>query len=416
MPPLPATTKALSSLPPYLFVKLNSVKEEAQRRGLSLIDLGMGNPDRPTPEHVVGALCRAAKDDPSTHRYPQTRGTAALRKAIADWYGRRFGVALDPETEVLPLIGSKEGLAHLFFAYLGPSDYALIPSPCYPVHYNGTLLTGTKLHLMPLLERNAFLPELSKIPKAVAAKAKILLINYPNNPTGAVVEDLSLFERCVAFAKKHRCFVVHDNAYSEIAFDGYRAPSFLQAKEAKRFGVEFHSFSKSYSMAGWRVAFVVGNSEIIANLAKFKSFLDYGIAGFVQAAAVEALRGPQDYVAAVTELYRDRRDVLARSLREAGWPAQAPKASMYLWAGLPPGFARMGSFAFCQSLLLKQGVVLAPGVGFGPHGEGFVRFALVEEQGRIQEAVRRIARFLQDGPQRAKKTGPGGKSVLLVEH
>lgn len=412
---LPTCSKSLSSLPPYLFVKLNAVKEEAARRGLDLIDLGMGNPDRPTAGHVVDALCRAAREDPSTHRYPQTKGLKRLRQAIAEWYSTRFGVSLDPEREVLPLLGSKEGLAHLFFAYLTPADYALIPSPCYPVHYNGTLLTGAKVHLMPLREEESYIPDLAGVPAAIARKAKVLLINYPNNPTGAVVPDLSLFDRCVRFGKKNRCVVVHDNAYSEIAFDGYRASSFLQAPGARKQGVEFHSFSKSYSMAGWRVAFAVGNAEILAHLGKFKSFVDYGVPGFIQEAAAAALSGPQDYVASMTDVYRQRRDALIRSLSQVGWDVSVPKATLYVWARLPENLRKLGSFAFAERLILKEGVVLAPGIGFGPYGEGYVRFALVEESARIEEAVRRIGRFLGlQAPSRAKPRT--GRSVLLVEN
>lgn len=413
---LPACSKSLSRLPPYLFVKLNAVKEEAVRRGRSLIDLGMGNPDRPTPVHVVDALCRAVREEPATHRYPTTRGTPALRQAIAAWYRRRFGVKLDPETEVLPLIGSKEGLAHTFFAYLEPKDYALIPSPCYPVHYNGTLLTGTRLHLMPLKEENGFLPDLGKIPRAVARRSKILLLNYPNNPTGAVLPDTGLFREAIAFVKRNGGFVIHDNAYSEISFDGYRAPSFLQVPDAKRYGVEFHSFSKTYSMAGWRVAFAVGNAEVLANVAKFKSFVDYGVPGFVQAAAAEALNASQDYVVQISEIYRQRRDALVSHLAAAGWSVTPPRAAMYQWARLPEAFRSEGSFAFCERLLLDEGVVLAPGIGFGPYGEGYVRIAFVEDERRIVEAAGRIGRFLKSAkPAGPKGLGRGGRSVLLTE-
>ncbi|MBI3550240.1 MAG: LL-diaminopimelate aminotransferase [Elusimicrobia bacterium] len=415
MSPLPPCSKSLSNLPPYLFVKLNALKAEAVKNGLSIIELGMGNPDQATPDHVVEALCKSVRENPWTHRYPETKGTPRLREAIAGWYQKRFGVTLDPATEVLPLVGSKEGLAHLFFAYLTPADYALIPSPCYPVHYNGTLLTGTRVHLMPLTEENGFLPDLESIPQTVAKKSKILLVNYPNNPTGAVVEDLSFFKKCIQFAKKNGGFVIHDNAYSEISFDGFVAPSFLQAPEAKKYGVEFHSFSKTFSMAGWRVAFAVGNAEILANLNKFKSFVDYGIPGFIQEAAVAAITGPQDYAVNVTEIYRQRRDVLVRALNEIGWPVQTPRATMYVWARVPEAFRKAGSFAFAEKLLLSEGVVVAPGVGFGPGGEGYVRFALVEDEKRIEEAVRRIGRFLHTAkaPQASPKSG---KSVLLVDH
>lgn len=409
---LPACSKPLANLPPYLFVKLNSVKEEALRRGKELIDLGMGNPDRPTPGHVVEALCRTVREDASTHRYPTTQGTRALRRAVAAWYSRRFGVTLDPDREVLPLLGSKEGLTHLFFSYLSSSDAALIPSPCYPAHYNGTLLTGTKVHLMPLTEENAFLPELGRVPRAVASRAKVLLLNYPNNPTGAVVPDLKLFEECIRFARRHGCLVAHDNAYSELTFGGYVAPSFLQVPGAREVGVEFHSLSKTYSMAGWRVAFAVGNSRVLANLAKFKSFVDYGIPNFIQKAAAEALSGPQDYVAQIREVYRRRRDVLVRRLNAAGWAVEVPRATMYLWARLPTALRAGGSFAFAQRLILEEGVVVAPGIGFGPGGEGYVRFALVDDEPRIEEAVRRIGRFLSSPGSPSKRRPKGRGSVL----
>lgn len=412
---LPACSKTLSRLPPYLFVKLNTVKEEAIRRGHALIDLGMGNPDRPTPVHVVDALCRAVREEPSTHRYPTTRGSPELRRAIAAWCHRRFGVRLDPESEVLPVIGSKEGLAHLFFSYLEPGDYALIPSPCYPVHYNGAVLSGATVHPLPLIEENGFLPDLDAVPKAVARRAKVLLLNYPNNPTGAVLPDTRLFSRALGFAKRAGSIVVHDNAYSEITFDRYCAPSLLQVPGAMTRGVEFHSLSKTYSMAGWRVAFAVGNREILDTLAKFKSFLDYGIPGFVQAAAAAALSGPQDYLLQVREIYMQRRDALVRALEAVGWPVSPPRATMYVWARLPGAFWQAGSFAFCESLLLEQGVVLAPGVGFGPYGEGYVRFALVDDERRIEEAVGRIARFLASA-RPIKRPARTKRSFLLAEH
>ena len=413
---LPECSKSLTDLPPYLFVKLNALKEEAIRKGLDVIDLAMGNPDRPTPPHIVEALCKSVREHPATHRYPLNKGMPALRRAIADWFGRRFGVTLDPDTEVLPLLGSKEGLAHLFFAYLTPADTALIPSPCYPVHYNGTLLTGAKVHSMPLLEENGFLPDLDAIPAKVADKAKILLINYPNNPTGAVMPDNSLFERAIAFGKKHQCLIAHDNAYSEITFEDYSAPSFMQMPQAKKYGIEFHSFSKTYSMAGWRIAFAVGNPEVLANLAKFKSFLDYGIPGFIQEAAIEALNGPQDCAREICSMYRERRDALAAALRKAGWNVSTPRGAMYLWARLPEAFAEAGSFAFAEHLLLQEGVVVSPGIGFGPYGEGYVRFALVDEIPRMEEAARRIGRFLQSAPAAKKPSRKTGRTVLLTEH
>ncbi|MBI4349256.1 MAG: aminotransferase class I/II-fold pyridoxal phosphate-dependent enzyme, partial [Elusimicrobia bacterium] len=286
---------------------------------------------------------------------------------------------------------------------------------CYPVHYNGTLLSGARVHLLPLTEENSFVPDLDAVPSSVARRAKVLVLNYPNNPTGAVLPDTRLFSRALVFARRSGGIVVHDNAYSEITFERYCAPSLLQVPGAMKRGLEFHSLSKSYSMAGWRVAFAAGNRELLDNLAKFKSFLDYGIPGFVQAAAAAALSGPQDYVLQMREIYMQRRDALVAALREAGWPVTPPRATMYVWARLPAAFRKAGSFAFCESLLLEQGVVLAPGVGFGPHGEGYVRFALVDDERRIEEAVGRIGRFLasaRPGSARARS----GRTLLLSDH
>ncbi len=407
---IPKPSSKLTGLPPYIFVKLNQIKDKARAAGRDLIDLSMGNPDRPTPDHVVEALCRAAREDKSTHRYPQTRGLPEFRRAVAAFYKNRFDVDLDPETEIVPLIGSKEGLAHLCMAYLGPKDAALVPSPCYPVHFNGPFLAGSKSELMPLTEENKFLPDLGKISAAAARRSRFMILNYPNNPTGAVVEDDSLFKEALKFAKRHEMFVLHDNAYSEIAFDGYRAPSFLQVPGSKKLGVEFHSLSKSYSMAGWRIAFAVGNAEIIQALTKLKSHLDYGAPGFVQKAAVEALNGPQDCVREITEVYRRRRDVLCESLNAAGWAVEKPKAAMYLWARLPAAWRRKGSMAFAEKLIMQAGVAVTPGIGFGPDGEGYVRFAFVENEDKIREAVRRIGAFLGTAPAAA----PAARPAVLV--
>ena len=399
---IPKPNPGLTKLPPYIFVRLNQVKAQAAKAGKDPIDLAMGNPDQPTPDNVVEALCRAVREDKTTHRYPQSSGLPEFRRAIAGFYKTRFDVDLDPDAEVVPLIGSKEGLAHLCFAYLGPKTSALIPSPCYPVHYNGPFLAGSTPDLMPLKEENGFLPDLGAVPAAAARRARFMLLNYPNNPTGAVVEDLDLFKEAIRFAKGRDMFVVHDNAYSELGFDGYRAPSFLQVPGAKKIGVEFHSLSKSYSMAGWRVAFAVGNAEIIQALAKFKSHVDYGIPGFVQRAAIEALTGPQDYTRRITALYRSRRDFLCSALERIGWSVPRPKAAMYLWGRLPEKVRAWGSVRFAERLILDAGVVVSPGVGFGPHGEGYVRFALIESEERMAEAVRRIGAFLDaQGAKRA---------------
>jgi len=390
--PIPKPAPSLTRLPPYLFVRLNAVRNRAEARGKNIIDLGMGNPDRPTPGNIVRALAYAARTKPWTHRYPQTVGLASLRRAAARFYRRRFGVRLDPDTEVLPLIGSKEGLAHLCSAYLSPGDAALVTNPCYPVHINGPKLFGGRAVLMPLKAANDFLPDLRRIPSAQLRRARFMILNYPNNPTAATVDGLYFFREAVRFARRHGLFVVHDNAYSELCFDGYRAPSFLQVPGAKRIGIEFYSLSKTYSMAGWRVGFALGNPEILAALGKFKSFLDYGIPGFIQQAAIEALQGPQASVQKLCRLYRGRRDVLCSSLEKIGWTVPRPRGTMYLWARIPKG---RDSLAFAERLILDQGVVLSPGTGFGPHGEGYVRISLVAEESRLREAARRIGKFLR---------------------
>ncbi len=390
----PTSSKKLSDLPPYLFVHLANLKQKSQASGMGIIDLGQGSPDLPSPPNVVRALKQAA-DDASTHRYPPAAGLAELRAAIAAWYKKRFDVTLDPTTEVLPLIGSKEGLAHLFMALLEPGQGVLVPTPCYPVHYNGVILAGGTPHLMPLAAENGFLPDLKKIKADAAKKSKVLLLNYPNNPTGAVIEGTGLLEEALAFSKKHGCLIAYDNAYSELCFDGYEAPSILQLPDAKDHAVEFHSFSKTYSMAGWRIGWVVGNAEALAHLAKFKGFLDYGIPTFIQRAAVEAITGPQDCVAAAARTYRSRRDALVKALASIGWKVPVPRAAMYVWAPLPPAARKMGSLAFVERLILEHGVVIAPGVGFGPAGEGFVRISLIAPEPQLQEAARRIGQLLK---------------------
>lgn len=389
----PTPSKKLASLPPYLFVRLAALKAQALASGLEVIDLGQGSPDLPSPENVVSAL-KAAIDDKATHRYPAAQGMPKLRQAIAGWYKRRFNVTLDADTEVLPLIGSKEGIAHLLMALLDPGQGVLVPNPCYPVHYNGPILAGGKVHLMPLREENGFVPDLRKITPAAARNAKVMLLNYPNNPTGAVLESNQPLEDALAFARKYGCLLAYDNAYSELTFDGYKAPSILQLPGAIDHAVEFHSFSKSYSMAGWRIGFAVGNADAIASLAKFKGFLDYGIPGFIQQAAIEALNGPQDYVARAAQTYQTRRDALVKALASIGWETPLPRATMYVWAKLPKAAQKLGSLKFCERLILEHGVVTAPGVGFGPHGEGFVRISLIAPEPQLEEAASRIGQFL----------------------
>ncbi len=390
----PTPSKKLASLPPYLFVRLAQLKAQAAEEGLPIIDLGQGSPDLPSPANVVSAL-KAAIDKPWTHRYPQTSGLPALRHAIAQWYRHRFKVTLDPDTQVLPLVGSKEGLAHLFMALLEPGQTVLVPSPCYPVHFNGVGLAGGKPHLMPLSQEMNFLPDLRKIPAAVAKKAKVMILNYPNNPTGAVLESNLLLEDVLSFSKKYGCLIAYDNAYSELTFDEYRAPSILQIPGAIDRAVEFHSFSKTYSMAGWRIGFAVGNAEALAQLGKFKGFLDYGIPNFIQEAAIEALTGPQDCVSQACRTYQLRRDAMIKALAKVGWEVPSPSGTMYLWARLPKAARRMGSLKFVERLILEQGVVIAPGVGFGPHGEGYARISLIAPEPELEVATGRIGDFLE---------------------
>ncbi|HVE14271.1 MAG TPA: aminotransferase class I/II-fold pyridoxal phosphate-dependent enzyme [Elusimicrobiota bacterium] len=389
----PSPNKRLASLPPYIFVQLAGLKRKAQTGGLDVIDLGQGSPDMPTPPHVVEAL-RAACREPWTHRYPQANGTPEYRRSIAAWYKRRFDVDVDPETEVLPLIGSKEGMGHLFSALLDPGDVALVPQPCYPVHYYGVLLAGGKPAFMPLKEEAGFLPDLSKVPAAAARKAKFLILNYPNNPTGATLPDHALLKEALAFSRRHGCLVLYDNAYSEITFDGYEAPSILQLTGAKRHAVEFHSLSKTYSMAGWRLGFAVGNADAIAALAKFKGFVDYGVPSFLQKAGSAALDGPQDCVREACAEYQTRRDALVEALAAVGWTVPKPRAAMYIWARLPEPARKLGSFEFSRRLILEHGVVLAPGAGFGPQGEGYMRISLIAPVPVLREAASRVGRCL----------------------
>lgn len=386
--------KKLDFLPPYIFSRINQLKLEAYNKKLDVIDLGMGNPDQPTPEHVVERLCDTLKYHPRTHRYPQAKGMPKFRHSVADWFKKRFGVNLDPDKEIIALIGSKEGVAHLCMSFLNPGDLAIIPDPGYPVYYNGVILAGGRVYQMPLTEKNGFLPDFSKIPKKVLEKSKIMFLNYPNNPTTAVLENLDLFKEAIKIAKKYGIIVVHDNAYSEITFDGYRAPSFLETPGAKDVGVEFHSFSKTFCMAGWRVGFVAGSEKIIGPLEKFKSFVDYGVPTFIQLSAVAALTGGDECVIRINEIYKRRRDNFIRELDKVGWEITPPKATMYLWAKMPDKFREMGSLEFSEMLVNETGVVASPGVGFGPSGEGYIRFALVTHDNRFHDAALRLKKLM----------------------
>ncbi len=385
--------KRAKRIPPYLFTIINEMKEKvAQERG-DVIDLGMGNPDLPTPPHIVEAL-REAVMDPLSHRYPlPTRGDEELREAIADWYKRKFRVALDPGKEILPLIGSKEGITVLYLAFLNPDDIALVPTPAYPVHFNGALLAGGNVYSLPINKENDFSPDFSAIPGEVLKKAKTVLVSYPNNPTAATATK-EFFAETLLFVRKHGLILIHDFAYSEITFSGYRPPSLLQVKGAKEVGIEFHSFSKTYNMPGWRIGFVVGNRDIIDSICRVKSYIDFGIFTPIQKAACLALTSSQDCVKEICQVYQKRRDVLVRGLTELGWEIELPTATMYVWAPVPPSYSRMSSLEFSKFLLRKTGVVVSPGIGFGEGGEGFVRFALVADEGKIERAVRKIGSIL----------------------
>jgi len=389
-------SEKIKNLPPYLFEAINVLKKDAFSRKQDVIDLGMGNPDMPTPKHIIEQLCDTVTNHPKTHRYPQAKGMPKLRKAVVSWYKKRFNVELDTDNEVLILVGSKEGIVHMSMAYLDPGDFALVPNPSYLAHRFGVILSGGQVYDMPLLEKNGYLPELDNIPDSIAKQAKLMYISYPNNPTSAVVKDLSFFKKVVAFAKKHDIIVCHDFAYSDIVFDDYKAPSFMEVPGAKDVGVEFHSFSKTYSMAGWRLGFVVGNAEILRPLERLKSYLDYGVFTAVQLAGVKALTGSQKCVEENCAEYQRRRDKFVRELNKIGWEVEKPSASMYLWAKLPVGFRHMSSLEFCERLILKTGIVLSPGIGYGSYGEGYVRIALVTHYNRFHDAILRLKKFFKE--------------------
>ena len=402
---MPELSDRLNRLPPYLFTRINQLKKEAYAKKLDVIDLGMGNPDQPTPKIIVDRLCETISEHPSTHRYPQAKGMPKFRKAVSTWMNRRFGVHIEPETEVSALIGSKEGIAHLAMAVLNPGETVLVGDPAYPAHFNGVFLAGGEVYSIPLTAANNYLPDLTKIPEKVARQTKLLFLNYPNNPTAAVVPDKSIFKEWVAFAKKYDILVCHDNAYSELMFDDYVAPSFLEVEGAKDVGVEVHSCSKSYNMAGWRAGWICGNSKIVAAVEKFKSFLDYGMPSFIQLSAVAALEAWPESVKPTVAVYARRRDKLVEGLAKIGWNVPKPKATMYLWAPLPEKFKPMGSLAFTEKLLLETGIVVAPGVGFGPGGEGFIRMSLVTHDNRFHDAILRFKKLLS--PSNEESTKPG---------
>jgi len=385
----------LKRLPPYLFTVIDRLKAKEIKKGADIIDLGMGSPDQPCSKHVVEELCRAARVD-GNQRYSRVNGELEikLRKAAADWYKNRFDVDLDPDEEVLPLIGSKEGIAHLSLAFLNNDDIALVPNPAYPVHFNGVIMAGGILYNIPISEDNGFKPKFETLSPEVVKMAKLLFLSYPHNPTTAVV-DIKFFEDVIKWLKGKNIIVGHDLAYSEIVFGNYKAPSMLQVKGAKDIGIEFHTLSKTYNMSGWRIGFAVGNPDILKTLAKTKSYIDFGIFRGIQAAAIKALTGPQEYIKKTVDTYQKRRDILVKGLREIGWDVPMPKATFYIWARIPLKYSALTSMEFATLLIEEAGVAVAPGTGFGEYGEGYVRFALVENDERIKEAVKRIKRLLE---------------------
>jgi len=381
-------SKKIQALPPYLFLEIDKAKRKARAEGRDIIDFGVGDPDQPTPQFIIDALSQAAQD-PANHRYALDQGMPVLRSAISGWYKRRFSVNLNPDTEILPLIGSKEGIAHFPLAFLNPGDLSLVPDPCYPPYKGGTILAGGKPYLMPLLESNAFFPDLNKIPFIARKKAKIIFVNYPNNPTNACAGD-DFYKRLIEFAVKNKIIIISDLAYSEMAYDGYKPSSLLEFPGAREVTIEFHSLSKTFNMTGWRIGWASGNPQLISALAKVKSNIDSGIFSAVQLAGVAALDGPQDYLKSMCQLYQERRDILCAGLNALGWKAIKPKATFYVWIKIPP---KEGSLSFAGRLLKDADIVATPGVGFGKYGEGYIRMALTVPGERIKEALERLKKI-----------------------
>ncbi len=378
----------IKRLPPYVFNIVNQLKAEARARGEDIIDFGMGNPDQPTPQHIVDKLVEVAQRR-DTHRYSLSRGIPRLRRAICNWYRDKFGVELDYEAEAIVTIGSKEGLAHLAMATVGPGDAVLVPNPAYPIHPYGFIIAGADIRHVPLVPGIDFFQELEKAITDTWPRPKMLVLNFPGNPTTQCV-DLEFFERVVEIARENEIWVVHDLAYGEIVFDGYKAPSILQVPGAKQVAVEFYSLSKSYSMPGWRVGFMCGNPELVAALARMKSYLDYGMFTPIQVAAITALEGPQECVQEIRDRYSVRRDVLCEGLNSIGWKVEKPKATMFVWAPIPEPLREMGSLEFSKLLLREARVAVSPGIGFGSYGDDYVRFSLIENEHRTRQAIRGI--------------------------
>ncbi|MGE5197575.1 MAG: LL-diaminopimelate aminotransferase [Deltaproteobacteria bacterium] len=382
-------SKKLINLPPYLFVEIDKAKRRARAAGIDIIDLGVGDPDQPTPRHIIEALYQAAQD-PANHRYALDQGMPLLRRAIAGWYKSRFNVELDPDTEILPLIGSKEGIAHLPLAFLNAGDYALVPDPSYPPYRGGKILAGGRPYIMPLSDTNAFLPDLMKIPSSIRKRAGLIYVNYPNNPTAATA-DKDFYLRLRDFSQANKLIVISDLAYSEITYEGYRPSSFLEIGGAKEMAIEFHSLSKTYNMTGWRIGWACGNAQLIAGLAKVKSNVDSGIFSAIQLAGIAALQGPQDHIGKMCDLYQERRDALVSGLNSLGFKVSPPKATFYVWFKIPKS---TDSMKFAALLLDKAGIVATPGVGFGENGEGYIRMALTVTREKILEAVTRLKKIL----------------------
>ena len=378
--------KRMEELPPYLFVEISRKIAEKRAKGEEVISFGIGDPDFPTPTHIIDRLCQAAQD-PVNHRYPETEGLPELRQAIAGWYKQRFDVILDVDKEVLPLVGAKEGIVHIALCFIDPGDIALIPDPAYPPYSRGTLLAGGRPYYLPLTEKHNFLPDLEAIPTNVLKEARLLWLNYPNNPTGAVA-DLSLFNRVVKLARQYEIAICHDAAYTEVAFDNYQPASFMQAEGASEVGIEFHSLSKGYNMTGWRIGMAVGNAEMIDALSRVKSNLDSGIPQAIQYAAIEALTGPQDSIKEQNAKYQRRRDLVIDKLNSMGFEASYPKGGLYIWAKVPKGYT---SVEFTNDLLEQVGVVVTPGVGYGKNGEGYVRLSLTIPDVSLVKGLSRLA-------------------------
>jgi alanine-synthesizing transaminase len=386
------TFARLERLPPYVFATVNEIKMEARRAGQDIIDLGMGNPDLGTPQHIVDKLIEAAQK-PQNHRYSASMGIGKLRMAIASWYNRRFGVSIDPDNEAIATIGVKEGMSHLILVTIRPGDVVFTPNPTYPIHPYSAIIAGGDVRGIPLGPEADFFENLLSATKTTWPRPKVLIISYPHNPTTEIV-DLAFFQKIVDYAKEHDIMVIHDFAYADLVFDGYKAPSFLQAKGAKEVGVEFFSLSKSYNMPGWRVGFCAGNAEIVAALRRIKSYLDYGIFQPIQIASIIALNGSYDCVEHIRDTYKERRDALVNGLNRIGWDIKSPKGTMFVWAKIPQKFIQMGSVEFAKLLIAEAQVAVSPGLGFGEYGDDYVRFALIENPMRINQAIRGIRKMM----------------------